>query len=274
MRFQSKKQGLSLERNATLGVRLSGFTLIELLVVIAIIAILAAMLLPALSRAKLKAQGILCLNHTKQLTLAWIMYAGDNGDKVTSSSDWMRVDVGDPASDSFLDLNKELAKQPLHSYIGGNVRLYQCPADPRTSTKPGYVGQKACRSVSMNVYMGAGGWTGGYFEYLKLSDLNRPGPANTFTFLDEGWGNNLGRFCTDMGTYDPNDMPGKRTTDVPATYHGMAGSFSFADGHSEIHKWKDPRTELPRSWGWVSPNNLDIDWLQSKSSAKIKNPTR
>jgi len=61
---------------------------------------------------------------------------------------------------------------------------------------------------------------------------------------------------------------------VPATYHGMAGSFSFADGHSEIHKWKDPRTELPRSWGWVSPNNLDIDWLQSKSSAKIKNPTR
>jgi hypothetical protein len=77
-----------------------------------------------------------------------------------------------------------------------------------------------------------------------------------------------------MDTYDPNDMPGKKTTDVPATYHDMAGSFSFADGHSEIHKWRDARTAEPKGWGWSSPNNLDIDWLQSKSSAKILRPTR
>ena len=77
-----------------------------------------------------------------------------------------------------------------------------------------------------------------------------------------------------MATYDPNNMPGKQTTDVPATYHSMAGSFSFADGHSEIHKWKDARTAEPKGYGFVSPNNVDIDWIQSKSSAKIERPTR
>jgi len=77
-----------------------------------------------------------------------------------------------------------------------------------------------------------------------------------------------------MDTYDPNYMPGKATTDVPATYHNMAGSFSFADGHSEIRKWRDPRTAETKGINWSSPDNQDIDWLQSKSSAKILNPTR
>jgi hypothetical protein len=77
-----------------------------------------------------------------------------------------------------------------------------------------------------------------------------------------------------MDTYDPNDLPNKRTTDVPATYHAMAGSFSFSDGHSEIHKWKDARTAEPQGFGWSSPNNMDIDWVQSKSTAKIVRPTR
>ena len=250
-----------------------GFTLIELLVVIAIIAILAAMLLPALGRAKVKAQRITCMNHTKQLTLAWTMYAGDNSDKILGSLPWMTVRVDDPASDEFVDNFKQLKDQLLAPYLGGNVQVYQCPGDPRRSTKPGFVGQPACRSVSMNCYMGRT-WTGGYFEFNKMSDFNRPGPVNTFVFLDESWGNNLGSFCTDMDTYDPNDMANKRTTDVPASNHDMAGSFSFVDGHSEIHKWKDSRTALPRGWGWKSPNNVDIDWIQSKSTAKIRNPTR
>jgi hypothetical protein len=104
--------------------------------------------------------------------------------------------------------------------------------------------------------------------------LTRPGPANTFVILDEGPTINDAYFATDMETYDPNNMPGKRTTDAPASYHHKAGSFSFADGHSEIHKWKDSRTWGILAYGWASPNNLDIDWLQSKSSAKAVRPTR
>jgi len=252
---------------------IQGFTLIELLVVIAIIAVLAAMLLPALAKAKIRGQRIMCMNNTKQITLAWSMYASDNADRFVSSRDWMGVGVANPASDEFFDLNQKLKEQPLNSYLGGNVKVYQCPGDPRKCTMPAYFGMPACRSVSMNCYIGIG-WTGGYLVYNKASELNRPGPVNTFVILDEGLSINDGFFATEMDTYDPNNMPAKATTDVPATYHAMAGSFSFADGHSEIHKWRDARTAEPKGWGWSSPNNVDIDWVQSKSSARIDHPTR
>ena len=255
-----------------------GFTLIELLVVIAIIAILAAMLLPALGKAKIRAQRIQCMNHTRQLTLAWIMYAHDSGDKLLGSAAWMGVGVADSSTGEFVDQFKQLKDQKLAPYLGGNVKVYQCPGDPRKSTLAAFAGTPCCRSMSMNIFMDSTpvyeSWTPGYFVYKKTSELVRPGPANTFVFLDEGLSINNGLFGTDMDTYDPNNMPGKQTTDVPATYHDMAGSFSFADGHSEIHKWRDPRTAEPKGYGFVSPNNVDIDWLQSKSTARIRNPTR
>lgn len=258
-----------------------GFTLIELLVVIAIIAILAALLLPTLTKAKVKAIGISCMSNTKQITLAWMMWSGDNNDELLNSRAWMGGDVGNPASADFVDINKDLQKSPLHPYVGGNVKIYKCPGDPRVTTvafSPTLPkGTPVCRSVSMNNHINATGTWGpsdGYLFYQKSSHLTRPGPANTFVITDEGPTINDAYFATDMDTYDPNNMPGKRTTDAPASYHHKAGSFSFADGHSEIHKWRDARTWGILAYGWSSPNNVDIDWLQSKSSAKAARWTR
>ena len=131
----------------------------------------------------------------------------------------------------------------------------------------------------MNSYIGVAAdglshWDVNYFGYKKTTSLNRPGPANTFVFIDEGPTINDGFFATDMDTYDPLNWSGKRTTDCMASYHNKAGSLSFADGHSEIHKWRDSRTWGVIAYGWSSPNNKDIDWIQSKSSAKIRNATR
>jgi prepilin-type N-terminal cleavage/methylation domain-containing protein len=265
----------------------TGFTLIELLVVIAIIAILAGMLLPALGKSKQKAQGIYCMNNHRSLMLAWKMYLDENNDVLPFSqfdnawvSGWLDFSPNNPSNwDPEVDIKKSL----LWPYCGQSLGIFKCPAD-RSVVKPAVGPLKArfvsrVRSMSMSVWVGGDGPKGdfvyepGWRVYRRFSDLVDPGPARTYVFLDvrEDALNSGG--CGVVMEGFPN-QPAKQYwgTDWPASYHLRAGGFSFADGHSEIHRWQDPRTMPPIIKGAIippktpSPNNPDISWLQERAT--------
>ncbi len=290
--------------------KIHAFTLIELLVVIAIIAILAALLLPALSKAKTKAQGVQCMNNGRQLSLAWRLYADDNNDRVILSSDdgtggrnplnayaWTLTHMDFSSAQANWDPTIDIMTRPLWPY-NKSVGIYKCPADRSVVTVNG-VTYPRVRSISMNFFFGgfAGGsaasgvgvrgWGNLYPLWFKLSEVSNlgssPGPAKTFVFLDEredciNWGN----FMTDMQGYPcklyPNGNAGlyEWNEDLPASYHNKACGFSFADGHSEIRRWKDPRTMPPLAAGqltggkgsgktWPAPYSVDVVWMQDRT---------
>ena len=274
----------------------SAFTLIELLVVIAIIAILAAMLLPALGRARLKAQSIQCMNNSKQMMLAWRQYCEDSLDRVPTAwgytaTDWIPFDfemswTGNPTADGTnpnnWDTDIVIKKSLLWPYCGNSVGIWRCPADtqyPCIASSGAFRGQSVPRqrSVSMLSWFGsidADGFTGcaGYTKYRKLSQVANPGPAMTIVFLDERCDSiNDGEWCTSMNGW-PNQPTSWIMIDFPGSYHGGAGGLSFADGHSEIHKWRDRRTTPPigklTGLNQPSPNNVDVYWMMEHSTRK------
>jgi prepilin-type N-terminal cleavage/methylation domain-containing protein len=273
---------------------LRGFTLIELLVVIAIIAILAALLLPSLTRAKLKAQGIQCMNNHRQLCIAWRMYTDDNADKLIYSSgaspaymanvpSWCSGTMDySGANRSNWDPSFDIMQSPMWPYCGNNYAIFRCPGD-RSYVINGGVQKLRVRSMVMNIWLGGlnGGTTGiipmdPYILYMKYSQLAIPGPDRIFVFIDEREdANSWANFCVDMEGYSPPNPGIYKLYDIPASYHANAGGLSFADGHSELHKWVDPRTMPPivehgNIWdgrnGPASANNKDVGWLQDHAT--------
>jgi prepilin-type N-terminal cleavage/methylation domain-containing protein/prepilin-type processing-associated H-X9-DG protein len=277
--LQSLQTPLHFQRGSKRG----GFTLIELLVVIAIIAILAGMLLPALSKSKAKAQGIFCMNNLRQMMLGWRLYADDYEGLLLASLDvsgqsrvrWITGGLNyDGGNRSNWDVQQDIAKSPLLPYLGeGNYAVFKCPSDRATVTVAG-AKKPRVRSNSMSQVFDNGSWlpAAQWRTYGKETDIVQP--SQTWVLIDEHPDSINDAACAVQMV-----RPGATTAriiDFPASYHNGACGFSFADGHSEIHKWQGSKIKAPVQYNNSLSLNTDagdsvrdiVWWSENTTVAK------
>jgi len=265
--------------------RKSGYTLIELLVVIAIIAILAALLLPALSRSKAQAYGVVCLNNQKQLQLAWHMYVEDHNGILPRNDFYWRTPPNELSqlwvqgvmsieTESWLaphtdNTNIVMMLDERYSALGGYAKAagtYKCPGDKSWVMISGQRNNRL-RSYAANSFLGPKTQVlRDWMVRRQISQVVQPPPSGTFVFICEHPDSiEDGSFAVDMFVEN-----GEGWGSLPSSHHSRAGILSFADGHAEKHRWVDTRTFRPyvrerQNVGRV-PRSKDVQWLRERTA--------